>query len=74
MSVYGSYPAILVNSVWEEKLMLKWNINKKSSSVFFQWQTMVIITIYTVKPVTVQGNIETWSHKTGGCLIQVKLI
>jgi hypothetical protein len=22
MSVYGSYPAILVNSVWEEKLML----------------------------------------------------
>ena len=43
MSVYGSYPAIHVNSVWEEKLMLKWNINKKSSSVFFQWQTMVII-------------------------------
>ena len=47
MSVYGSYPAILVNSVWEEKLMLKWNINKKSSSVFFQWQTMVII--YNIK-------------------------
>jgi hypothetical protein len=32
-----------------------------------------IVVEYTVKPVYVnfEGNIEIWSHKTGGCLTQV---